>query len=214
MQIKTSINNKHTKIILIMVFLLYGFFFFAQLPEHKSFGIKGGITFTTLAGETVTNKENMVGITAGILAVLPITKTWQFQSELLYASKGATIIDDGELIADSIKIRFHYAQLPLLMRLQVDENLSFHSGIYIAYLAKTTIISNSSIQEKEVSRYLHRWDYGISGGLEYEISPISFGARFDFGLVILGKKQRLEDTTLRIPNATHRVASIYTTLRL
>jgi hypothetical protein len=171
-------------------------------------GIKGGVNFTNLYVDDVSDEHMKVGFNAGLYAKLPLARGLSIQPELLYTVKGAKetysnfIQGDGEY-----HFNLNYIELPLTVVINVAKNFNLHAGGYAAYLVSANIKDvnddgtiNGATDLNEDN--FHRWDAGLVGGLGFDIENVSIGARYNYGLMEIGKSGNLSgDLTNNSKNA-------------
>lgn len=183
-----------------------------QAPGEPSmtakFGIKGGLNLTSLYVDNVSSEHVKAGFNAGIFAKLPVTRGFSIQPELLYSVKGAKDTYNN-FTEGSGEYRFNlgYLELPVLAVINLAPNFNLHAGGYAAYLTSANVKdvnSNGDIQgATELSPGdFNRWDFGLVGGLGFDISNFTLGARYNYGLSTIGKSGNLSgDLTKNSKNA-------------
>jgi len=98
---------------LLVLFLV----FFITKSEAQKFGVQAGATFYSFKDkiETLTlNADPKVGVTVGVIASLPISRSIAFMPSLNFTQKGGSLSGFTDS-ADQIKIHytFNYLELPL-----------------------------------------------------------------------------------------------------
>jgi len=160
-------------------------------------GIKGGVNFTTLYSSDVSTSHMKTGFNAGVFAKLPVTRGFSIQPELLYSLKGAKSKYDN-FVQGSGEYRFNlgYIELPVLAVVNLGSNFNIHAGGYAAYLVNANVKNvnnNGDIQgatELNTSDF-NRWDFGLAGGVGFDIEHFTLGARYNYGLSHIGKSSSL-----------------------
>lgn len=172
------------------------------------FGIKGGLNLTSLYVDNVSSEHMKAGFNAGIFAKLPVTKGFSIQPELLYSVKGAKDTYNNFVQGDG-EYRFNlgYMELPVLAVVNITPNFNIHAGPYLGYLVSANVKnvnSNGSIEgatELNTGDF-NRWDVGLAGGVGFDISAFTLGARYNYGLRNIGKSGNLSgDLTKNSKNA-------------
>lgn len=172
------------------------------------FGIKGGLNLTSLYVDNVSSEHVKAGFNAGIFAKLPVTKGFSIQPELLYSVKGAKDTYSNFLQGDG-EYRFNlgYMELPVLAVVNITPNFNIHAGPYLGYLVSANVKDVSSNGTIEGATELktgdfNRWDVGLAGGLGFDVSAFTLGARYNYGLTNIGKSGSLSgDLTKNSKNA-------------
>jgi hypothetical protein len=165
-------------------------------PTAK-FGIKGGVNFTNLYSSEATTDHMKTGFNAGVFAKLPVTKGFSIQPEVLYSLKGAKESYDN-FLQGSGEYRFNlgYVEVPVLAVVNLAPNFNLHLGGYAAYLVNANVKNvndNGDIQgatDLSTSDF-NKWDFGLVGGLGFDIEHFTLGARYNYGLSKIGKSDNL-----------------------
>jgi len=155
-------------------------------------GIKGGVNFSNFYGDDVSDKNMKVGFNGGIYAKVPVTRGFSIQPELLYTSLGNKSTYNN-FVQGSGEYRFNlnYIQLPVLAVINVVSNLNIHVGPYVGYLTDANIKNVSSdgtvnnVTNLKADDF-YRFDYGLAGGLGFDIDNFTMGARYNYGMSEIG----------------------------
>jgi len=177
------------------------------------FGIKGGLNLTNLSSDNFTDNHLKPGFNVGIFSKIPVTPGFSVQPELLYSLKGSKT-DYNNFVEGTGQYRFNlgYVELPVLAVVNLTKNFSIHLGGYGAYLTNANVkdVNNNgtiqSITELNANDF-NRWDFGLAGGLAFDIENFTLGARYNYGLTEIGKSGNLTGTALG--NAKNNGLSIY-----
>lgn len=207
---------KKLKIFLPVLFLSVVTLSNAQ--ENMSFGIKGGVNFTNLYTEDVDDNNLLFGLNAGLVAVLPFSEFLAIQPEILFSGKGAELKYNNAFVEGKAKFRLNYIEVPVLLRVNLTNRFSIQAGPYIAYLIDANIKNETNNELFDSEENLDtddftKFDFGLSGGTEFEFSPISIGVRYNYGLTNVGKERSIEGNTYTFPDAKNSALSVYVVLR-
>jgi hypothetical protein len=185
----------------------------AEESLRPKVGIKGGANFTNLYVTNASTENTKVGFNAGLFAKLPVTRGFSIQPELLYSLKGSKDTYDN-FVEGSGEYRFNlgYVELPLLAVINVAKNFNILGGPYAAYLVSANVQdvhSNGTITgAKELNANdFNRWDFGLAGGVGFDIENFTIGARYNYGLSDIGKSGTLSGDLTR--NSKNAGFSIY-----
>ncbi|HXB92284.1 MAG TPA: porin family protein [Puia sp.] len=177
------------------------------------FGIKGGLNLTSLYVDNVSSEHMKAGFDAGFYAKLPVTKGFSIQPELLYSQKGAKDTYSN-FIQGSGEYRFNlgYMELPVLAVVNLAPNFNLHVGGYAAYLVSANVkdVNNDGTIEGATNLNtdnFNRWDFGLIGGLGFDIGNCTIGARYNYGLSEIGKSGNLSGDLTR--NSKNAGVSVY-----
>jgi Outer membrane protein beta-barrel domain len=185
----------------------------AESNMATKFGIKGGLNLTNLHSNDFADNNLKAGFNAGIFSKIPVTPGFSIQPELLYSVKGNKS-DYSNFLEGSGEYRFNlgYVELPLLAVVNLSKNFSIHGGGYAAYLAYADIkdVNNNGningITDLNENNF-NRWDFGLAGGVAFDIENFTLGARYNYGLSDIGKSGNLSSSVLG--NAKNNGLSIY-----
>jgi hypothetical protein len=185
----------------------------AESGLRAKFGIKGGLNLTSLYVDNVSSEHMKAGFNAGIFAKLPITKGFSIQPELLYSVKGAKDTY-GNFIQGDGEYRFNlgYMEMPVLAVINLAPNFNLHLGGYAAYLVSANVKDVNDDGTIEGATDLNtdnfrRWDFGLVGGLGFDIQNFTIGARYNYGLSEIGKSGNLSGDLTK--NSKNAGASLY-----
>lgn len=171
------------------------------------FGLKGGMTFSTIGfnnEDAMTQKNRFrIGGTAGFGYEWATAGTFAFELELLYDLRGtkevSELIGGNEIVN---KNYLHYISLPSNFKFYIGDNFNIHFGPYVAVLVggKTRYqlmdsngevletddykITGEKAQDLEGDDYLKKIDAGLQAGIEFVSNGgIGIGTNFSKGLV-------------------------------
>ncbi len=165
------------------------------------FGVKGGLNFAQLyVDQPNAEDENVkLGYHFGVFGKIPITSFLAIQPELLYSNVGSKITYGGSDLAalfgiepGEIRFNLNYVQVPLALAVNIGP-LNVHAGPYLSYLVsanvkdlKTSDLNSSDVKELNTDDF-NRFDYGVMGGVGFDVKGITVGARYNYGLRQVGK---------------------------
>lgn len=171
------------RISISFIILLISFVSVAQ----KS-GIRGGLNFSNLYVEDVSDENLKIGPNIGIWHRSP---NEMLQAELNYSNKGAEIIYDGFLGNGKYRYNLNYLEVPLLFVGHIGD-FSVHLGPHFGYLVGVNVKDVDSDGDiNEVAQLdrddFHTFDYGLTGGFAFEFDNSHLGLRYNYGLREIGK---------------------------
>lgn len=183
------------------------------------FGVKGGVNFSNLISDEVTDNNVLTSFNAGVYFNMPIGDRFSFQPEVLYSRKGAELKYDNFFATGSSKFKLNYIEVPVLIKANITENLNVHFGPYLAYLidAKATNeTANGTFDfEKEFSNDdFNKFDAGLSGGIGFDFDAFGIGVRYNYGLTKIGKERTIAGQTFTTPDAKNSSLSVYAAIKL
>ena len=184
------------------------------------FGVKAGLNFSQLyVDQANAEDENMkVGYHFGIFGKVPLTDFLAIQPEVLYSNVGSKITYGGSDLANllgiepgEVRFNLNYVQVPLALAINIGP-LNVHAGPYLSYLVsanvkdlKSSDLSTTDIKELKTEDF-NRFDYGIMGGVGFDVRGVTVGARYNYGLREVGKSGLAGELTDKSKNS---VAQIY-----
>lgn len=177
------------------------------------FGIKGGLNLTSLYVNDVSKEHMKAGFNAGVYAKLPVTRGFSIQPEVLYSQKGAKENYDN-FLQGSGEYRFNlgYIEVPVLAMINLGSNFNIHAGPYAAYLVSANVKNVNGNGDIEGATELNkdnfnRWDFGLAGGVGFDVENFTIGARYNYGLKEIGKTDNLAGQLTK--NSKNAGLSIY-----
>lgn len=186
------------------------------LPKdcNTKFGIKAGVNFSNLYTDNVDDNNMLTGFHVGGYAKIAITDVVAIQPELLYSTKGAELVYNNSLFGGTAKFKLGYIEVPVLLVINVTENLSLQAGGYAAYLvdAKTTNEGNGNtfdFEDNLDTDDYNKFDAGLVGGIGFDIDSFGFGARYNYGLTTIGKQNNFSGFNYTFPDSKNSVISAF-----
>lgn len=161
------------KLLLLLVAVIYGPMVYAQ---RTHFGLKGGLNISTLNVKNQNNFEYKVGLHAGGLAHIHITRQLALQPELLYSNQG------GKMQNSEVKHHVNYINVPVIGQYMFGDGFRLQAGPQVGFLvgAKRQDQDKNKFNIKENYEAV---DFALAAGLSY-VATSGFGADFRwlFGL--------------------------------
>jgi hypothetical protein len=190
---------------------------FAQ--SKPSFGIRVGVTSSTMQGDAVNNLQDLLdytngsittsshtGFFAGANASIPVSDLVSIEPGLYYSQKGYDM--KGELNLKGVeflginakgKLTSHYVDLPLLLKLNFN-GFQVFAGPQISYLTKADLRTTAGAlgfnmfdKTMDATDQFNRWDAGVTGGIGYKFANgFNISASYDYGLAKVDANQNLD----------------------
>ncbi len=164
-------------------------------------GFKGGLNASNLITDEVTDKNARYGFHVGVYGQLFANEGFAIQPELNYSTKGNKVTTTFGVIDQETKFNLNYLDVPILAVFKLGNAAEIHAGAYWAYLVGANIDTDGDLGDGFVQ--LDRdnfddWDYGLVGGIGFNLGDIQLGARYNYGLNTIarsaGAKALLGDT--------------------
>lgn len=186
----------------------------SSTTSGASFGIKGGVNFSNLYTEDVDDNNMLTSFNVGVFVSMPLTNFLSIQPEFLYSRKGAELVYDNAFASGTGKFKLNYIEAPILLKINLTENLNVHAGPYFAYLIDAEVTNESEsgsfdFEENIDNDDFNKFDYGLSAGAGFDFDSIGFGVRYNYGLSTVGKERSFLGTTYTFPDGKNSNLSIY-----
>lgn len=166
---------KQSSIILMMLLLLVVHMF----SQKTAFSVKAGLSSGNWGtGEAASQFENKfrIGLHTGVNADIPVVPRLTLQSELQYAMFGSIAVTEHR----TVKQRANYLLMPVMVKYNLDNGLSFLCGPQAGVLVN----ASSTINDKryDIKEGMKKTDVFIVFGVDYRVkSGFSLGFRYQNG---------------------------------
>lgn len=178
-------------------------------------GIKGGINFSNLIVDDVTDRNTRVGFHAGVYGQLFSSRAFAIQPEVNFSTKGNRIVKMDGIIDQETKFNLSYIDIPVLAVFKLGRAAEIHAGAYWAYLVGANIDSDGDLNQgfRRIDRdNFDNWDYGLVGGLGINLGEAAqIGARYNYGLNEIANS---DGARRMLGNTRNSVAQIYLSFNL
>ncbi|MGZ5220245.1 MAG: porin family protein [Flavisolibacter sp.] len=164
------------KISLMVIALFATATVFAQSAK---FGLKGGLNVSTLSNDQGSEMGSRLGVHAGLLAHIHLSKQFALQPEVVYSSQGAKYtVSDGEH-----SLGLNYINVPLQLQYMFDNGFRIQTGPQVGFLASVNDKRDGTETGFFTSDDFKSVDFSWSAGLGYlTYSGFGVDARYNFGL--------------------------------
>ena len=152
------------------VFFVLSFLLFQtnSIAQNFKLILSSGINFSQVNGDNLAGFHKL-GLVAGAGVSRNISNNQQWSFEFLYSENGSKdIVTLGDPIQDSI-FKFNYIEIPFCYHYQFKPNLNLQLGVYTGVNIKS--VYSDGLANYDVSEQIYALDYGILGGLSYELNP-------------------------------------------
>jgi len=166
---------KKSILLILSIFLLSIGVSKAQVIPSFSFGLKGGLNYSTFPSNGVFNNDNKAGYQAGAWARIG-GLGFIFQPELYFADKSVTVNNGGV----SNKQSFKSFDVPLLIGAKVGA-LGLGGRFYGGPVLSFTTSKDNAFNDATALRYKDA-NYAIQVGAGVDISSFSVDLRYEGGL--------------------------------
>lgn len=177
-------------------------------------GIKGGLNVSNLITDDVNDKDARYGFHVGVYGQLFSTDAFAIQPEVNFSTKGNKVTTNFGIIDQETKFNLSYIDIPVLAVFKLGNAAEIHAGAYWAYLVGANIDTDGDLGDEfvELDRdNFEKWDYGLVGGIGFNLGHLQLGARYNYGLNEIAKSRGAEAL---LGNTKNSVAQIYLALNL
>ena len=165
----------------------------AAAAQGTSFGVKGGVAFSTLSFDPSSeiSYDLRSGLVVGGFVAFPLGSRLTIQPEGLFVQKGAKADDLGV----SATIKLDYVELPVLVKYRIAGGpaRSFHllGGPSVAFKvsASSSATFGGTTIETDNDDDIERLDYGVVAGAGMDAGRFTIDGRFTFGVANVNKEQ-------------------------
>jgi len=191
----------------------------AAMAQGPSFGVKAGVTSSSMKGDAVNSLQNIIdfsngmistgnhtGLFAGVNTNIPLGGIFSVEPGVYYAQKGYSLNGDlalkgAEFIGANAKAQLtsHYIDLPVVLKANLS-GFQVFVGPQVSYLAKADFKTTAGVlgfnilnRKLDATDQLNRWDAGFTGGVGYEFANgLSLSAAYDHGLLKADANKNLD----------------------
>lgn len=166
---------------LVLVIVLFSFTqIFAQ---ETLFGVRGGLNLSNFFADEPDDTNLRPGFNVGLTTKTALVEDmFYLQAELGYTTKGSKV--EGDLGEASLNLG--YIDLPLMASISFANLINLEGGMYAAYLVNTSVsgetASGVSFSDDISSDNFKKFDYGLVGGANIELQPLTIGVRYHYGM--------------------------------
>lgn len=191
----------------------------AQNTSSPSFGVKGGLNYSSLNFSFTAWDKPKTGYHLGAFVNVPLSDRFSIQPELLYSTKGTRvpyrITDwlDGQVALD-----LRYLDLPVMGQVKLGRFAHIEAGPYASLLLDANLKHGSTIPFLNFSYDLpndifSRLDYGLAAGAGMDLGHLGVGVRYNYGLGKVEDVKQLLGTDFTITNARNTTWQLSVTYR-
>ncbi len=158
--------------------------------QQVNFGIKGGLNVSDIHLSNGPDYDPVVGLHAGVLAHIHLTKRFALQPEVFYSTHGAHY-KNGPF---DTRYNLGYIQVPVLLQYMFLNGLRVQAGPQLGFLVHAK--SKTGNIKEDFKNDLNTVDFGLATGASYQVPNTGFGfdARFNLGLSEINKDGNVKST--------------------
>ncbi|HKJ40434.1 MAG TPA: porin family protein [Sunxiuqinia sp.] len=182
--------------------------------QNSNSGVIGGLNLSSMTTEGNNDKNLKAGFHIGVFDKIPVSESFAVQPELLYSVKGMKINYDGIAQGDT-KFNLNYLELPVKLVFNLADDFDFHFGPYAGYLVNANMQTDAEVlnfyninSADDINRKnFHPLDFGLVGGLGFDLDPVMVGFDYSMGLATVAKKD--EKSYDLLGDAKNTVIQVY-----
>jgi hypothetical protein len=162
----------------------------SAFAQGISFGVKGGINYTTLSGEDVTEGLGWkLGFGGGAVAAVNVMDMFVLQPEVLYTMKGAED-KDADYSAD-----LTYVEIPVLLKYSVPMAGMISPNFFVG--PSLGILMSAEVADIDVKDETKTMDFGVvvGAGVDFDLGTgkVTLDGRYTLGLMSIDDSGDEED---------------------
>lgn len=186
-----------------------------QVEPGAKIGIKGGVNLSNYYVHDVSDQDLKTAFHIGVFFKSPINDQVSLQPEILFSQKGSTLHYNNAFASGTMDLTTNYIDVPILFRVDIVPGFYISAGSYVSFLLNATVKdtdpNGSTKFEDELDKTdFNEFDWGVAGGLGFEIGAFNIGARYNYGLVTVGKEQtNILGQTSRYPDGKNSVGQVF-----
>jgi hypothetical protein len=203
----------------ILLFAAIAISTYAMAQAQPSFGLRGGLTSSTIKGDAAKSLNSLLDYTDGMVSTksktgfyggayanIPLGNSVSVEPGIFYAQKGyelkgALNIKNMDFLGVNAKaqLQSHYIDIPVLLKVNAG-GLQVFAGPQVSYLAKADLRTTAGVlgfnllnKTLDATEQFNRWDAGVTGGLGYQFANgVNIMASYDHGLSKADANKSLE----------------------
>lgn len=187
----------------------------ATVSNGPRVGIKGGLNVSNFITDDVTDDNARTGFHVGVYGQLLNSNAFAIQPEVNYSTKGNRVMFMEGIIDQETKFNLNYIDIPVLAVFKLGESVEIHAGPYWSYLVGANIDTDGDLMDEfqELDRdNFDKWDYGLVGGIGFNLSNVQIGARYNYGLNEIARSEGAK--RLLGSNTKNSVGQLYVAFNL
>lgn len=153
-----------------------------KTDKSPSFGIKGGVNFSTVTGDDFDSPDMRTSFHVGALAEFPLADMFSLQVEGLYSSQGFKT--DLDINNEDVEFQIDYINVPVLAKIYATKGLSFEVGPQFSFKVNEEIDIDPEDNPGDFETdQVKDFDFGVAGGLTFQSEMGLFATgRYTYGM--------------------------------
>lgn len=158
--------------------------------QTVSFGVKGGLNVYNIHNASGPVYNPVVGLHAGVLSHIHLTKHFALQPEVVYSTSGGNY----KYSNNDTRYNLGYINIPVLVQYMFDNGIRVQAGPQLGILVHA--VSKDNTVKENIINDLNAVDFGFATGASYQVPKTGFGfdARYNLGLSDINKNGNIRST--------------------
>ena len=191
----------------------------AMAQSKPSFGVRAGVTSSSMKGEAVNSLQNLLDFTGGAVTTgshtgffaggytsIPLSPLFSVEPAVYYSQKGyelkgALNLKGVEFLGAnaSATLNSHYIDIPVVLKANLG-GVQVFAGPQVSYLAKADLQTKGGVlgfnvfnNTSDATAQFNRWDAGLTAGVGYQFANgVNIMAAYDHGLSKVDANQNFD----------------------
>ena len=149
--------------------------------DRFQIGARGGVNFSTVAGDDFDSPDGRTSFYAGLLAEAPLSDRVSLQPEVFYSGQGFDINEDPD--GPDAEFQVDYIQVPVLLKLYLIDGLNIHAGPQFGFKINEEVDFDPADDGGDFDTdSINDFDMQLAAGAEYKFGESFFlQARYTYG---------------------------------
>lgn len=173
----------------IILVLCIAVFTVTGIKAQASLGVKGGVNFASIMGDTPSGLRFRTGYDFGIVAEIETSSSTSVQPEIMFSSQGFHY-DGGKVNGVSLEednYKLDYLNIPIVFKYYINDEFSFETGPQVGFLLSAKTADNS-VDKGDLRDNLTNatFDFVVGFGYKFD-NGFNLNARYVGGLTNIWK---------------------------
>jgi hypothetical protein len=176
----------------IILTISIAFFVVVNVSAQASIGVKGGVNFASIMGDTPNGLRYRTAYNFGLVAEFETSSNTSIQPEISYSSQGFHF--DGGLVGgingpilDEDNYKLDYLNIPIVFKYYINDEFSFETGPQVGFLLSSKT-ENGTVDSDDLNDNLTTASFDFVVGFGYKFdNGFNLNARYVGGLTNIWK---------------------------
>ena len=189
----------------------------AMAQSKISYGVRAGVTNSSMRGDAVNNFQDLLTYTGGAVNAnsktgfytggfvsIPVSENFSVEPGITYTQKGYELkgsfgIKGTDIVGAKSQLNLAYIEFPVVAKANLN-GLQVFAGPQLGYLAGANLHTTAGVlgfnfvnDKRDVKNQFNSMDVSLTGGIGYQFSNgFSINAAYDHGLSKVNSGQSIE----------------------